>query len=214
MGTATSSYSSPRRFLLLIGGGSASGKSHLSQQLQAHFGQRLTALSMDNYYRREWAPLDAAGFRNFDHPDALDAAALLGDVEALLAGHAVERYEHPFDRTEQPCLLRLAPAPLLVVEGLFAFHYPRLRERADLRVLIEAPEALCRERRLQRDVAERGIPAATVAHQWAQHVLPAQRRYLMPWAASAELRMTAPEGLAEGFIQLQHRLEAFLQPAE
>ena len=67
--------------ILAITGGSGSGKSTVLNGLKDHFGNRLSMLSLDDYYRpKEVLPIDDNGETNFDVPEAIDHVALHGDI--------------------------------------------------------------------------------------------------------------------------------------
>ncbi|HTW60168.1 MAG TPA: hypothetical protein VMD55_00085, partial [Terracidiphilus sp.] len=83
--------------------------------------------------------------------------------------------------------VRVEPAPFLIVEGLFALHYPELLPLYQLRVYIDTPDALCFERRMKRDIEERGRTAEWVKRQYEAMVRPASVAYVRPSAAHADL---------------------------
>ena len=74
-----------------IAGGSGSGKTTLMKNLIARFGDDVTVLSHDNYYR----PYDDLNIEqrraiNWDHPDAFDTEMMIEHLRELKAGHAIE----------------------------------------------------------------------------------------------------------------------------
>ena len=137
-------------------GGSGAGKSTVLQGLTAHFGNRLAVLSLDNYYRpKEELPVDENGETNFDLPEVIDHEALVRDVDALARGEAVELQTYTYNRDVMvPEPLRIAPAPLLVVEGLFVLASEGMRRRTDAIGYIDAPVEVRLERRIRRDGIE------------------------------------------------------------
>jgi uridine kinase len=75
----------------------------------------------------------------------------------------------------------------LVVEGLFALHYPELLPLYKLRVYIDTPDELCFERRMKRDIEQRGRTPESVRLQYEATVRPASERFVRPSAANADL---------------------------
>ena len=70
---------SPRPFVVVISGGTASGKTTIAQALAARLGDRALLVSHDRYYRDVADPLD----HNYDEPGALDTALLVEHLRAL-----------------------------------------------------------------------------------------------------------------------------------
>jgi uridine kinase len=195
-------------YLVGIVGGSASGKSSFQRALAARLGQ-CAVVSQDNYYRPlEDQTRDSAGFFNFDLPTAIHRDRLLADLEALARGETITGKEFTYNQVDKPGrLLVIAPAPVILVEGLFLFHCEEIRECFDLRVFIDAPEELCRQRRCQRDVRERGSLSAHVEYVWDNHVVPGYRQFVLPYREHAHLIVTNHDGYEAGLeIVVQHVL--------
>ncbi|MGB6721701.1 MAG: uridine kinase, partial [Terracidiphilus sp.] len=110
-------------------------------------------------------------------------------VAALARGQAIERplYDFSTHTRMQGRTERVEAAPFLIVEGLFALYYPQLLPLYQLRVYIDTPDALCFERRLKRDIEQRGRTAESVRRQYEATVRPAGIAYVRPSAANADL---------------------------
>ena len=93
-------------------------------------------LSQDNYYRPiEHQTKDHNGIENFDLPGAIDDEAFATDVEKLRSGEVVTRPEYTFNNsTKVPDLLHFHPRKILVVEGIFVFHFPEVAKLLDLKI--------------------------------------------------------------------------------
>jgi uridine kinase len=171
---------SERPFVVVIGGGTASGKSSIVCRFVAATGA--AHLSHDRYY------FDAPEPRghDFDHPDALDTAQLVADVERLKRGESVELPVYSFaSHTRSIDTETMHPTPVIVVEGILVLADPRLAALADLRVFVDAPEQVRFERRLRRDMAERGRTEESVRAQYAETVKPNHDRFVQPSKALA-----------------------------
>ncbi len=171
-----------------IAGCSGSGKSTLAAELARALEG--THFPMDHYYR-DLAHLPVAErFRqNFDDPELIELPLLAAQVAALARGEAIERPLYDFSKhTRVPGRTETIEArAVLIVEGLFALHYPDLRPLYHLRVYIDAPDAVCFERRLRRDMEERGRTEESVRRQYEATVRPASVKYVRPSAAHADL---------------------------
>lgn len=172
-----------RPFLLGIAGGSASGKSTLA----AHVAAALHPLSVaivpeDSYYFS--VPGGKAGDGkpfNFDRPETKDFALLALHLTQARAGEAFDMPHYDFaTHTRQAATTRIAPADVLILEGMHHLGDARLRAIADLTVHIDCGEEVRRTRRVTRDVAERQREAAATEAQFAEVVAPMHDLHVEP----------------------------------
>jgi uridine kinase len=176
--------------VIAIAGPSCSGKSGLARELARALAHHDPVIfPMDAYYRDlSHLPAAEADLRNFDHPDALEWPLLKADFEALLRGEVVEHPVYDFaTHVRQPEGVRIGPAGLVIVEGLFALQRETIRRKADLSVYLQIDEDVSSARRLERDVSERGIEPGLVQRQFIETVAPMAREYVWPSRGSADL---------------------------
>lgn len=174
-------------YFIGVAGPSCAGKSYLA----AHLVHRLNAalFSLDSYY----LPLDHLSARqraqyNFDAPEALDSGLLLRHARQLHSGEPIARPVYDFNtHTRTPETIELAAKPFVIVEGLFALHWEGLRTLLGTKVYIELDEELCIERRIERDIRERGRTRESVLEQYHTTVAPMARRYVYPARAHADV---------------------------
>ena len=179
-----------RPFIVGIAGGSGSGKTTLIRLLQAELGSEVvTVISQDDYYR----PLDEQltddnGQVNFDLPDSIDSHKLGNDIQRLVEGESLQIMRYTFNNINDLAdEITLHPRPVLVIEGLFVFHFPTIKEHIDLKIFVDAHPRTRFERRLKRDKEERGYEEQIVHYQWKHHVEPAFRSYLLPYRDSVDI---------------------------
>ncbi|MDO3382091.1 uridine kinase [Gilvimarinus algae] len=195
--------------LIAIIGASGSGKTTLSRYLCQALGERtgetINCISQDVYYR-DYTHLSAAerGRVNFDHPDSFDFAALAGDLSRLAAGEAVCVPEYDYVTHRPRARARhVASGGVLLVEGILLLHDPRVRELFSTTIYLDLPLALCFERRLERDVRERGRSAESVRRQFSENVVPMFERYLAPQRQHAQWVLDnndAPSALVDALV--------------
>jgi uridine kinase len=181
---------SRKPYLIGIVGGSGSGKTSFLRDLLARLSEKQCAvISQDNYYRPiHEQERDANGQPNFDLPTSIHVEHFHADVQKLTRGEAITKTEYTFNHRErQGRAITVEPAEVLILEGLFLFHYEQISKMLDLRVFIDADLAICKARRLERDAHERGYAAAHVEYQWREHVLPAYEKYIVPYREQAHL---------------------------
>ncbi len=179
-----------RPFLIGIAGGSGSGKTSFIRALRAEFNeQQLCVLSQDDYYLpRERQHRDENDEFNFDLPKSFHKKEFHRDVQKLLAGETVTRLEYTFNKPDiQPKALEFKPAPVIILEGLFVFHYKKIQPLYDLKVFLYAKENLKIIRRIHRDQRDRGYLIDDVLYKYHYHVLPAYERYILPYKDEADI---------------------------
>lgn len=173
-----------------IAGGSASGKTTFIQRLTEVFGpQELCVVSQDHYYKpASEQQRDEEGMINFDLPEGIDFDRLYRDLKRLKQGKRVELIEYTFNNPAKfPTTVILEPAPVIMIEGLFIYTHTRISKMLQLKMYIDAREEVKLNRRLKRDVQERGMEKDTVLYQWNRHVVPAYKRYLLPYRDQVDL---------------------------
>ncbi|PRY36545.1 uridine kinase [Spirosoma oryzae] len=177
-------------FIVGITGGSASGKtSFLRGVLSAFAEDEICLISQDNYYRSlDQIQVDDQGIHNFDLPETIDHHLYAQHIEQLSAGQSVQQKEYTFNNpTVVPRLLTFSPAPIIVVEGIFVFHFRELADQMDLKIFIDAKNSIKLERRVKRDAEERGYDLDDVMYRWKYHVKPTYRQFIKPYRAEADI---------------------------
>ena len=192
---------SPEQFCdagpMIVGivGGSGSGKSCLADRLVKTLGpERAGIICQDSFYKdlSHLTPLQRAQV-NFDDPKALDWAAFRKCMTHVASGRVgrIPKYNfatHSRDLGET----LLEPREVVIFEGLWLLHRPALRRFFNLAVFIEAGSDLCLERRVQRDICERGRCPDEVKAWYDERVLPMQRQFVDPQCWHADFILSAP----------------------
>ena len=169
-------------------------------------------ISQDNYYfEKQLQARDEKGTINFDLPGAIDRSALYDDMRELAVGKKVVRPEYTFNNDAAiATLVEVVPAPVIVIEGLFVFHFTELAGMLDLRVYIDALDEIKLQRRLKRDAEERGYPESDVRYRWENHVMPCYRNYLKPYREHADIIITNNRSFNKGLDVLVNHLKTKL----
>lgn len=200
-------------YLVGIAGGSASGKTSILKELLNHFRpEDISFVTQDNYYLDRLKQLvDENGEVNFDLPTAIDRDGLVNDVESLLKGETVVRKEYTFNNPKViPEYVTVKPAKILIVEGLFVFHFSELAQRLDLRVYIDARDDVKLLRRLKRDALERGYSESDVLYRWENHVKPCYKSYLRPYRDHCDVVLTNNVHYIKGLNVLVNHLKTLV----
>jgi uridine kinase len=182
--------------VLAIAGCSGSGKTTLAAELVRTLGG--IHFPLDSYYRDlAHLPLAERVRQNFDDPALIESPLLAAHVAALARGEAIERPFYDFSTyTRIPGQTEtIRPGTFLLVEGLFALYYPELAPLYHLRVYVDTPDELCFERRLKRDIEERGRTPESVRLQYEATVRPSSLAFVRPSAAHADLTVDGADAL-------------------
>lgn len=171
-----------KSFIIGISGGSGSGKTTLVHRLQQDFPEKTEVLYLDDYYKSLASlPMEERARVNFDHPDALDGDLIARHLLALRRGECVESPVYDFACHDRQAKTRwVSPAPVILVEGVLLFALPQLQPLMDYRVFVDAGEETRLQRRLRRDVQERGRTPESVQQQYRRTVQPMFRQYVEP----------------------------------
>jgi len=183
------SIKNTRSFTIGICGGSGSGKTTLLRRISEAFKSTTPAVfSMDNYYHSiDEQHRDQNNIVNFDLPTALNEKQLTEDFHSLAAGNVIEVKEYFFNAPpDKNVLLTIQPSELLIVEGLFLFHYEGVKERLDFSVYVDVDHETQLDRRIYRDQETRGYSREDIIYQWDNHVIPCYENYILPYKDSAD----------------------------
>lgn len=200
-------------FLVGITGGSGSGKTSFINRIREALPEdALCIISQDDYYRPiEQQKTDSQGIVNFDRPKSIDKKAFSEDIQKLMDGETVIRPEYTFNnRDAEPKMLTFRPAPIIIVEGLFVFHYKQVRNKLDLRVFLQAKENLKVIRRIKRDRVERNYPLEDVLYRYENHVLPSFEKYIKPYIDQADIIINNNHSFDRGIDVLIGYLQVLL----
>jgi uridine kinase len=166
-----------------VAGGTASGKTTFVRRVVEYAAPgRAVALSLDWYYRCHGKyPAEERARINYDHPDAFEIDLLISHLHRLRQGQTVHAPVYDFaTHSRAHRTIEILPARLVLVEGILCFHFPELVELFDTTIFIHASDSLRLERRLRRDVAERGRTEEAVLAQWEATVYPMHKQFCEP----------------------------------
>lgn len=196
-------------YVIGISGGSGSGKSTLAQAVRDALADRCVHIAHDDYYRslpERWRA-DPASY-NFDEPAALETDLLVDHLAQLRAGKPATLPTYDFASHTRSGSRDVAPAEVVLVEGILLFAASEVLPLLDLRVFVHAPASIRRERRLARDVQERGREPAWVAQRFDAHVEPMHQAHVEPSRAHAHLVVDGTGDLDASVQAILERLRA------
>jgi uridine kinase len=177
--------------ILVIGiaGGSGSGKTTLMKNLTKGFGDQITVLSHDNYYRaHDDLPFEQRSKLNYDHPDSFETDLMIEHLKELKAGRPIECpvYDYTIhNRTEET--VTIVPKSVIIVEGILIFENKALCDLMDIKIFVDTDADVRLIRRIKRDVAKRGRSLESVLTQYLTTVKPMHEQFVEPSKKNADL---------------------------
>ena len=194
-----------------IAGGTGSGKSTFTNRLKAYFGDRITVMYHDNYYRpHDDLPFEERQKINYDHPDSLETDLLIEHLKALREGKAIDCPTYDFaHHTRAKEIVRVEPSRVIIVEGILILQDARLRDLFDIKIFVEADADERILRRVTRDIKERGRSLENIMEQYLTTAKPMHYLYVEPTKTVADLILNS--GLNDvAFDIMKTKIEALL----
>ena len=177
--------------LILIAGGTASGKTTVVDQIQASFQKNdVSVICMDNYYKqRDDLSFEQRKKINYDHPDALDMDLLKMHIMALMDNRNIDCpvYNFSLHNRDKSKTIKINPAKVIIIEGILALYDPDIRKMADIQIFVESDADIRFIRRLKRDMEERGRSLDNVIDQYLTTVKPMYEAYVTPTKRFADI---------------------------
>ena len=177
--------------MLFIGicGASGSGKTTLARELVRDIGAESVVLNQDAYYTdHSDLTFEERTHLNYDEPGIFDHDLLYQDVCDLMAGKPITRKAYDFSQHRRADTTEIVyPAPVLILEGIHAFHDPRLMEKMFLKLYINVEPDICLLRRIRRDIKDRGRDIDSISTQYRETVKPMYDRYIRNYIHDADV---------------------------
>ena len=171
-------------------GGTGSGKTTIVAQIVSEFPtSEIQVISQDSYYKdNSDISFEERCMLNFDHPDAIDFELLCKHIRALKNGETIAQPIYSFkihNRTGET--VSVSPKKILIVEGILILNYPKLRSMFDLKVYVDAESDMRMERRVSRDITERGRTPEEVLSRYIKTLKPMHQKFIKPMKVHADV---------------------------
>lgn len=187
--------------IILLAGGSASGKTTIAQQLAKSLILKYISaqcISMDNFYR-SLGPEENGETFNWDDPSAYDVEKLKGCIEAWIKGLPCWIPHHDFSRYKSVENSKfIQPSQVMIIEGIHALSIEKLLPYANLKIYIHCDHDEALARRIMRDLKERGYTLEIVLMRYFKCVKPALKNIIEPSQKNADFIINNHNGSLEG----------------
>jgi uridine kinase len=202
-------------YIVGIAGGSGSGKTFFLKRFLDHFtADEVCLVSQDDYYIPVAHNMTAEENKlyNFDLPATVDHEHFEDDINKLLNRQTIFKKEYTFNNPNAvPKTLEIKSAPILIVEGLFILHFRGIANLMDMKIFVEADEDIALQRRLKRDLIERGYSNDDALYKWINHVVPAYKEFLLPYKNECDLVITNNGHTAEDILLVTEKISRELR---
>ena len=175
--------------IILLGGGSSSGKSYVSDEVMKNVGSKnITRLSIDDYYINQDVPIEERRKVNYDHPKAFDWDMIRKHVSMLKEGKEIRKpiYDYTIlNRSDK--YENVKPNKLILIEGIMALVDKKLRDMSSLKIFITANPEIRFLRRFIRDHKVRNRTYENIVAQYLETVAPMYKEIIEPSSNYADL---------------------------
>ena len=198
-----------------IAGGTGSGKSTFTNRLKQYFGDQVTVIYHDYYYKpHDDLTLEERQHINYDHPNSLDTDLLIEHLQALRAGRSVNIPVYDFTQhTRSEEIMHVKPSRVIIVEGILILQDEHLRDLFDIKIFVNADADERILRRIVRDMQERGRALDNIIEQYLTTVKPMHYLYVEPTRNVADFVLNS--GLNDvAFDMVKTKIEALLAEPE
>ena len=172
-----------------IAGGTGSGKTTITRRLIQAFGEEVSVVHHDNYYKAHHdMPFEERAKLNYDHPNAFDTDLMLRHLRQLKQGKSIRCpvYDYSIhDRTDQTVLIR--PTRVIIVEGILIYESLELCKEMDIKIYVDTDADVRILRRIVRDVRDRGRSLDGVIDQYLNTVKPMHEQFVEPSKRRADV---------------------------
>jgi uridine kinase len=169
--------------LILVAGGSASGKSTVVSEIVSKAGlEDVLIIRHDDYYKdQSEMPFEKRMDINYDHPDALDSDLLQSHLNHLLKGQSIEKPLYDFvSYTRKKETEIVSPKKVIIVEGILILNDTNIRKLSHLNVYVELDDDTRFIRRMMRDLNERGRSIDSIVAHYQNTVKPMFYKFVKP----------------------------------
>lgn len=178
------------KLIIGISGGTGSGKTRFTKELIKRCdSDNIVHISQDSYYKDlSHIIYEERCNVNFDNPNSIDFNELKNDIQSLINNKTTNIPVYSFKRHKRlDETLRIDPKPIIIIEGIFAFHDSRIRDLINCKVFVDTPADIRILRRAKRDINKRDRSIESIFSQYINTVKPMHEKFIEPTINYADI---------------------------
>lgn len=179
-----------------IAGGSASGKTSISNQIYDYFKgtHKVKMIKQDDYYNDQSSKTMIERQKtNYDHPHSIDTQLLVKHLQQLKQNQTIQKPIYDFsNHTRSQNTEEIKPRDIFILEGIFVLAIEEIRQLCDILIYVDTDADIRFIRRLKRDMLERGRTLESVCQQYLETVRLMHEQFIEPSKKYAHIII--PEG--------------------
>tara|TARA_X000000368_G_scaffold68342_1_gene49336 strand:+ start:1980 stop:2609 length:630 start_codon:yes stop_codon:yes gene_type:complete len=204
--------------MIIIGicGGTASGKSTLSQELIKYLKTKNIKsdyLLLDNYYRDlKHLSLEERELINFDNPESVDFELFYQHLKLLMIGEYVNTPTYSYKthlRKNKTNLI--GNNDVLIIDGLFILLKKNIRDFFDLTIFLNVDDSIRLERRIKRDVLERNRSEKEIRERFKKMIKPMHDKFIQPSKIHADIIIDNEVNYQKVFKEIEFRFNEIIK---
>ena len=192
-------------FIIGICGGTCSGKSTISEKLKDYYKKTgVNKINTDSYYKdHSDLSFKERSQINFDHPNSIDFELLIKHLNNLIKNNSIKEPVYSYKshkRLKKNKLLK--PKRIIILEGLHIFCNAELINLIDFGVFLNLDSVTRLERRIKRDINERGRTEEEVINRFNEMCEPMYQEFIFPSRTKANVIINSNQKSINGVINL------------
>ena len=177
-------------FIIGICGGTCSGKSTISEKLKDYYKKTgVNKINTDSYYKdHSDLSFKERSQINFDHPNSIDFELLIKHLNNLIKNNSIKEPVYSYKshkRLKKNKLLK--PKRIIILEGLHIFCNAELINLIDFGLFLNLDSVTRLERRIKRDINERGRTEEEVINRFNKMCEPMYQEFIFPSRTKANV---------------------------
>ena len=177
-------------FIIGICGGTCSGKSTISEKLKDYYKKTgVNKINTDSYYKdHSDLSFKERSQINFDHPNSIDFELLIKHLNNLIKNNSIKEPVYSYKshkRLKKNKILK--PKRIIILEGLHIFCNAELINLIDFGLFLNLDSVTRLERRIKRDINERGRTEEEVINRFNEMCEPMYQEFIFPSRTKANV---------------------------
>ena len=192
-------------FIIGICGGTCSGKSTISEKLKDYYKKTgVNKINTDSYYKdHSDLSFKERSQINFDHPNSIDFELLIKHLNSLIKNNSIKEPVYSYKshkRLKKNKLLK--PKRIIILEGLHIFCNAELINLIDFGLFLNLDSVTRLERRIKRDINERGRTEEEVINRFNEMCEPMYQEFIFPSRTKANVIINSNQKTINEVINL------------